>query len=184
MKYRLLFLLLASAALLPGWSLPAHAGKEQINQAANDGEEALLSDSEAQRRAAPGRPARDARKPTPAHFVVAASHAIDRDANGAPCRVLGTMVQLHWYSRCEPVHDVYREAVQPDQVWVAVDASRKPDDTARWVHAVAARIPVDAVAVEGTEHTATPDTVEELNLPIGWVDGAAATRSTRPIWDS
>lgn len=65
MKLRLLFLLLATAAFLPALSAPAQAGKEQINQAANDGEEALLSDSEAQRRAAPGRPARDARKPTP-----------------------------------------------------------------------------------------------------------------------
>ena len=65
MKYRLLYLLLASVALLPGWASPAFAGKEQINQAANDGEEALLSDSEAQRRAAPGRPQRDASRPTP-----------------------------------------------------------------------------------------------------------------------
>lgn len=65
MKHRFLFLLLATAALVPGWSSPVLAGKEQINQAANDGEEALLSDSEAQRRAAPGRPQRDASRPKP-----------------------------------------------------------------------------------------------------------------------
>ncbi|MET0843287.1 MAG: hypothetical protein ABWY23_05525 [Mycetocola sp.] len=76
--------------------------------------------------------------------------------------------------------------ISPDQVWVAVDAGRKPDDTARWVHAVAARIPVDAVAVEGSALTATPETVEELNLPIGWVDGVAPgpVRSARSVWDS
>ncbi|WP_411720301.1 hypothetical protein [Mycetocola sp.] len=76
--------------------------------------------------------------------------------------------------------------ISPDQVWLAVDAGRKPDDTALWVHAVAARVPVDAVAVEGSALTGSPDTVEELNLPIGWVDGfaPAPTRPSRPIWDS
>jgi hypothetical protein len=73
--------------------------------------------------------------------------------------------------------------LSPDQVWLVVDAGRKPDDTALWVHAVAARIPVDAVAVEGSALTATPDTVDELNLPIGWVDGFAPS-PTRSVWDS
>jgi hypothetical protein len=77
-------------------------------------------------------------------------------------------------------------SISPDQVWVAVDAGRKPDDTALWVHAVAAHIPVDAVAVEGSALTASPETVEELNLPIGWVDGLAPSppQSARPVWDS
>jgi hypothetical protein len=60
----LLTLLFATTALLT-LGAPAWAGKEQINQAANDGEEALLSDSEAQRRAVPGRAPRDAQQPTP-----------------------------------------------------------------------------------------------------------------------
>lgn len=60
----LLTLLYATTALLT-LGAPAWAGKEQINQAANDGEEALLSDSEAQRRAVPGRAPRDAQQPTP-----------------------------------------------------------------------------------------------------------------------
>ena len=70
--------------------------------------------------------------------------------------------------------------ISPDQIWVAVDAGRKPDDTAAWVHALAAIVPVDAVAVEGSTFTRTPGTVAELNLPIGWVDGSAAepTRTT------
>jgi hypothetical protein len=76
--------------------------------------------------------------------------------------------------------------ISPDQVWVAVDAGRKPEDTAHWVNAVAARIPVDAIAVEGSTLTASPDTVDELHLPIGWVDGSpsASARAARPIWDS
>lgn len=76
--------------------------------------------------------------------------------------------------------------IAPDQVWVAVDAGRKPEDTASWVNTVAALTPVDAVAVVGSTLTSTPDTVNELNLPIGWVDGVAASspRPNPPVWDS
>jgi hypothetical protein len=56
-----------------------------------------------------------------------------------------------------------------DQVWVAVDAGRKPEDTARWVSAVAELLPIDAVAVLGIDRTGTPGTVSELGLPIGWL---------------
>ncbi|WP_159085083.1 hypothetical protein [Planctomonas deserti] len=66
-------------------------------------------------------------------------------------------------------------AVRPDQVWVAVDAGRKPEDTARWVAAVASAVPIDALAAVGWEDTATPETVEELGLPIGWIDDRPAT---------
>jgi hypothetical protein len=66
-------------------------------------------------------------------------------------------------------------SAQPDQVWVAVDAGRKPDDTARWVSAVAAAARIDAVATVGSASTSTPETVEELGLPIGWVDDRPAT---------
>lgn len=63
---RLHLLALLAASALNGWLAPAAwAGKEQINQAANDGEEVLLSEAEAQRRAVPGRAPRDAQKPTP-----------------------------------------------------------------------------------------------------------------------
>ncbi|MCC7048895.1 MAG: hypothetical protein IT562_19430, partial [Alphaproteobacteria bacterium] len=65
---RLLGLLGATALMSLPWLFgcgPAWAGKEQINQAANDGEEVLLSESEAQRRAVPGRAPRDAQQPTP-----------------------------------------------------------------------------------------------------------------------
>jgi hypothetical protein len=61
--------------------------------------------------------------------------------------------------------------IEPDQVWVAVDASRKPDDTAAWVRAVDAILAVDGMAVTGSALTATPDTVRALRIPIGWLDG-------------
>lgn len=63
-------------------------------------------------------------------------------------------------------------AIDADQVWVVVDAGRKPADTAAWVQAIAAVTGVHAVAVVGTSLTATPETVEELGYPVGWSDGA------------
>ena len=65
--------------------------------------------------------------------------------------------------------------VPADQVWLVVDAGRKPEDTARWVGAVAAVVPVDALAVVGLAGTASPGTVNELRIPVGWVDTAPAT---------
>ena len=62
-------------------------------------------------------------------------------------------------------------ALAPDQVWAAVDAGRKAEDTAAWVAAVRRTAEVTAVAVEGLAATATPHTVNGLGLPIGWVDG-------------
>ena len=64
--------------------------------------------------------------------------------------------------------------IEPDQVWLAVDASRKADDTAAWVRAVDAILGADGLAVTGTTLTATPDSVRELGLPVGWVDGTQA----------
>jgi hypothetical protein len=64
--------------------------------------------------------------------------------------------------------------IEPDQVWLAVDASRKADDTAAWVRAVDAILGADGLTVTGATLTATPDTVRELGLPIGWVDGTQA----------
>ncbi|MGO4689999.1 hypothetical protein [Glaciibacter sp. 2TAF33] len=62
-------------------------------------------------------------------------------------------------------------AIGADQVWVAVDAGRKPDDTARWIHALADELLIDAVAVVGSEATSSPETVYALALPVGWIDG-------------
>lgn len=60
-------------------------------------------------------------------------------------------------------------SLDADQTWLVVDASRKAEDTARWVHAVAAVVPVDAVAAVGGELTASPGTVDELGFPITWL---------------
>ncbi|WP_148040111.1 hypothetical protein [Cryobacterium tepidiphilum] len=61
-----------------------------------------------------------------------------------------------------------------DQVWVAVDVARKSSDTAAWVGALARRLPVDGVAVVDCAATASPGTVEELGIPVGWADGRPA----------
>jgi hypothetical protein len=59
-----------------------------------------------------------------------------------------------------------------DQVWVVLDATRKPDDTRAWLAPVAAAVPITGAAAVGVRATATPDTVAEPGIPIGWVDGA------------
>ncbi|TFD80763.1 hypothetical protein [Cryobacterium fucosi] len=65
-----------------------------------------------------------------------------------------------------------------DQIWFVVEAGRKPSDTGRWAAALAAITQIDAVAVVGAATTGTLGTVDELGLPIGWVDGAQATATT------
>ena len=59
--------------------------------------------------------------------------------------------------------------LHPDQVFVAIDASRKQADTDRWVSAVQAAVTVDGAVVFGRELTATPESVTELGLPVRWV---------------
>jgi hypothetical protein len=86
-------------------------------------------------------------------------------------RAESTFVACGWSTQVGAI----LSAVQPDQLWVAVDAGRKPDDTARWVSAVASAAHIDAVATVGTATTSTPETVEALGLPIGWVDDRPAT---------
>ena len=61
-------------------------------------------------------------------------------------------------------------AIDADQIWIVVDVSRKPDDTAAWVGAVRASVPAQAIAVLHGVETRTPDTVNELGLPVGWSD--------------
>lgn len=68
-------------------------------------------------------------------------------------------------------------ALDADQCWVAVDAGRKAQDTAAWVRSLAALLTVDGVAVVGAGTTASPGTVDQLPLPVGWVDGVPVRRS-------
>ncbi|WP_432396786.1 hypothetical protein ACRQ5B_02920 [Pseudarthrobacter sp. L19] len=65
-------------------------------------------------------------------------------------------------------------ALSPDQVWVVVDAGRKTADTARWINVVRSRLEIDAMAVVGAAYTSSPETVEALNIPVGWIDGKPA----------
>lgn len=67
--------------------------------------------------------------------------------------------------------------MQADQVWVVVDATRKPPDTVAWVRRAGWATSLNALAVLGSENTLTPATVNDLGLPIGWIDGRKATRS-------
>ncbi|MBG6178828.1 hypothetical protein [Arthrobacter sp. CAN_A1] len=62
-----------------------------------------------------------------------------------------------------------------DQVWIVVDAGRKPMDTAAWVAEVTRELPVTAVAVVGAATTSSPESVNTLGIPVGWVDGRRAT---------
>ncbi len=66
--------------------------------------------------------------------------------------------------------------LEPDQVWLVIDAGRKPADTAAWVAMVRAALPVAGLVVQGAGATQTPETVERLGLPIAFIDG----KSTRP----
>jgi hypothetical protein len=61
---------------------------------------------------------------------------------------------------------------------VVVDAGRKTADTAVWVAEVASVLTIDALAVVGVVATGSPETVDRLGLPIGWVDGGPATATT------
>lgn len=61
-------------------------------------------------------------------------------------------------------------ALGADQVWVVVDAGRKHEDTARWVRVLSAQLNISAVAVVGAGETATPESVNGLGLPVGWID--------------
>jgi hypothetical protein len=63
-----------------------------------------------------------------------------------------------------------------DQIWLAVDATRKPSDTLNWTRRVSWASRADALAVLNSENTLTPKSVNELDLPIGWVDDRQATR--------
>ena len=74
-------------------------------------------------------------------------------------------------------HATLVAALSADQLWVAVDAGRKAEDTAAWVGAFRTAAVVQALAVEGLEATASPQTVNTLGLPIGWLEGSPAPSS-------
>jgi hypothetical protein len=61
-------------------------------------------------------------------------------------------------------------AIAADQVWVVVDASRKAEDSARWVSALRSEIRVDALASTRSAFTLSPSTSIDLGIPQGWSD--------------
>lgn len=69
-------------------------------------------------------------------------------------------------------------SVVPNQLWLVVDALHKPEDTQVWTRQTAWYATPDALAVLGSTETATPETVNELGYPVGWVDGYQATSAT------
>ncbi|MGA7204562.1 MAG: hypothetical protein WBX27_08045 [Specibacter sp.] len=69
-------------------------------------------------------------------------------------------------------------ALRPDQLWLVVDAAHKPEDTAAWVRQICWFSTPDALAVVGSRDTETPETVNELGIPVGWLDGQQAQRPT------
>lgn len=73
-------------------------------------------------------------------------------------------------------------ALSADQVWVVVDAGRKHEDTARWVGVLSAQLNVTAVAVVGASETGSPESVNGLGLPVGWIDGRPA--GPEPTWQN
>lgn len=66
-----------------------------------------------------------------------------------------------------------------DQLWLAVDASRKVEDTTTWVEQLTGH-PIDALAVIGTAYTSSPETVNSLGYPIGWLEDGKASSSALP----
>ncbi len=68
-------------------------------------------------------------------------------------------------------------SVHSDQLWLVVDAAHKLDDTQSWVSRACRYAVPDALAVVGVTDTATPESVNALKIPVGWVDGRQATAS-------
>ncbi|WP_349903494.1 hypothetical protein [Parafrigoribacterium humi] len=59
-----------------------------------------------------------------------------------------------------------------DQIWAVVDASRKQEDTARWIRKVSSVVQLDAVVGIQHDATMTPETVNTLGLPVTWEYGS------------
>lgn len=58
------------------------------------------------------------------------------------------------------------DVLDADQLWVAVDAGRKVEDTAAWVKHVAARNSLYAVVSLHADETLSPESVWELGFPV------------------
>ena len=70
-------------------------------------------------------------------------------------------------------------ALGPDQLWAAVEADRDASDTSRWLGAVEAAHPFDALAAEEVGQIRSPARVLEYGIPVGLLDGLYASA---PVW--
>lgn len=66
------------------------------------------------------------------------------------------------------------EAVEPTMVWGVVEASRKAEDIRDWAQRLGG---LDALAVTGLDDTVSPATVLGAGVPVGLLDGHAASAS-------
>ena len=64
------------------------------------------------------------------------------------------------------------DALEPSAVWAVVDAQRKPEDVVAWAERIGG---IDAIALDGTDQTASPAAVLGTGVPVGLIDGHAAT---------
>ncbi|MGB9036665.1 MAG: hypothetical protein WCC45_19305 [Paeniglutamicibacter sp.] len=58
------------------------------------------------------------------------------------------------------------QVLEADQLWAAVDAGRKAEDTAAWVKHVASGHGLYAVVSLHAEETLSPESVWELGFPV------------------
>ncbi|MGX5697377.1 hypothetical protein ACWKWP_14350 [Agromyces soli] len=66
--------------------------------------------------------------------------------------------------------------LRPDEVWAAVDVSRRLDDSEAWVGRLHAVLPVAAIAAVGSSRTGHPIDLSTLGPRVGWNDAEADAR--------
>lgn len=66
--------------------------------------------------------------------------------------------------------------LRPDEVWAAVDVSRRTDDTAHWLSCLDAAAPVAALAAVGSARTRHPLDLSRFGWRIGWQEASAGIR--------
>ncbi len=66
-------------------------------------------------------------------------------------------------------------ALAPDDAWAAIDARLRGVEVRRWLRAVGAVRPFDALAATSTFAAQSPGSVLNLGVPVGWVDGLPAS---------
>lgn len=64
------------------------------------------------------------------------------------------------------------EALEPTTTWGAVSASSKPEDVVAWSDSLGG---LDAVAVNGLDHTASPASILGTGIPVARLDGRPAS---------